>query len=325
MARERIRLPESIERGRLLAAIKRIDQDGFAPHQQSTTYDLVHDGRRYPPIAVVAFAMEDLTGRSVAAAAIRGGEGTQTFTILRDAGFGLEAKTSDLPRNADEPWTTQELRSAVAAYFDMLDKVRSGTRFVKKKYYHDLAEEHGRTEKSFEFRMQNISAVLSVLGREWLPGLKPAVNVGPTVTAQLEDLIAEVDGRLSTGRATFEAKVKQAQKKRPETPPKGNRKPKKISSTSTAYSRDPDVVAWILDVADGKCECCESCAPFLRYDGSPFLEVHHLRRLADGGADRVENAVAVCPNCHRALHYSRGKGELLDAVYKRVARLEREG
>jgi 5-methylcytosine-specific restriction protein B len=76
MATERIRLPERIERGRLLAAIKRIDEDGFAPHQQSTTYDLVHDGRRYPPIAVVAFAMEDFTSKSVPAAAIRGGKGT---------------------------------------------------------------------------------------------------------------------------------------------------------------------------------------------------------------------------------------------------------
>jgi histidinol dehydrogenase len=27
--------------------------------------------------------------------------------------------------------------------------------------------------------------------------------------------------------------------------------------------------------------------------------------LADGGADTVENAVAVCPNCHRAAHYSK--------------------
>jgi len=37
--------------------------------------------------------------------------------------------------------------------------------------------------------MQNISSVLSLLGREWLPGLKPAANVGPTVTAQIEGLI----------------------------------------------------------------------------------------------------------------------------------------
>jgi hypothetical protein len=29
-----------------------------------------------------------------------------------------------------------------------------------------------------------------------------------------------------------------------------------------------------------------------------FLEVHHLTPSADGGADDVENAAPVCPNCH---------------------------
>ncbi|MGH8437576.1 MAG: HNH endonuclease [Pseudomonas sp.] len=32
-------------------------------------------------------------------------------------------------------------------------------------------------------------------------------------------------------------------------------------------------------------------------------EVHHKVRLADGGLDTVENAIAVCPNCHRQAHF----------------------
>jgi 5-methylcytosine-specific restriction protein A len=31
--------------------------------------------------------------------------------------------------------------------------------------------------------------------------------------------------------------------------------------------------------------------------------VHHLIRLADGGDDTVDNAVAACPNCHRQRHF----------------------
>ncbi|WP_413817679.1 HNH endonuclease [Pseudomonas viridiflava] len=34
------------------------------------------------------------------------------------------------------------------------------------------------------------------------------------------------------------------------------------------------------------------------------MEVHHKIRLADGGLDTLENAVALCPNCHRATHYA---------------------
>ena len=51
--------------------------------------------------------------------------------------------------------------------------------------------------------------------------------------------------------------------------------------------------------------------------------VHHVWLLADDGPDCVENAVAVCPNCHRALHYSKERNALKDMLYEDVARLER--
>ncbi|WP_147195697.1 HNH endonuclease [Rummeliibacillus stabekisii] len=39
----------------------------------------------------------------------------------------------------------------------------------------------------------------------------------------------------------------------------------------------------------------------------PNLEVHHIKRLADGEEDTVENAIAVCPNCHRELHFGHSR------------------
>ncbi|MFV3378766.1 HNH endonuclease, partial [Pseudomonas sp. NY11226] len=69
------------------------------------------------------------------------------------------------------------------------------------------------------------------------------------------------------------------------------------------FKRNPDVIAEVLVSAKGACQSCGQCAPFLRGDGRPYLEVHHLHRLADGGEDTVENAVALCPNCHRERHY----------------------
>ncbi|MFV3370974.1 HNH endonuclease [Pseudomonas sp. NY15435] len=38
-------------------------------------------------------------------------------------------------------------------------------------------------------------------------------------------------------------------------------------------------------------------------DGKPYPEVRHVVRLADGGEDTVENAIAICPNCHRLRHF----------------------
>lgn len=86
--------------------------------------------------------------------------------------------------------------------------------------------------------------------------------------------------------------------------------PDRISSVSDVFVRDPKVVAVVKQVAAGKCESCGSHAPFKDDNGRPFLEVHHVVPLAEGGADKVENAVAVCPNCHRAAHHARNRLEI---------------
>jgi len=90
-----------------------------------------------------------------------------------------------------------------------------------------------------------------------------------------------------------------------------------------SYYRDPQVRAWVLNESDGNCEACGNAAPFLSDDNSPFLETHHMKRLADGGPDVVENAVAICPNCHRRLHYSYDRQAFSNSVYERVDRLKR--
>lgn len=81
-------------------------------------------------------------------------------------------------------------------------------------------------------------------------------------------------------------------------------KPEIVVLTSTMFLRNPDVVAEALHRAAGICEGCAQPAPFIRKsNGTPYLEVHHKIRLADGGLDTLENAMALCPNCHRASHY----------------------
>jgi 5-methylcytosine-specific restriction enzyme A len=80
--------------------------------------------------------------------------------------------------------------------------------------------------------------------------------------------------------------------------------PERIQVVSLDFRRNPDVIVQILKRAKGVCEICSSPAPFLRAsNGSPYLEVHHRTMLSEGGEDTVDNALAVCPNCHRRLHY----------------------
>ncbi len=80
--------------------------------------------------------------------------------------------------------------------------------------------------------------------------------------------------------------------------------PLRVRVYSYAYKRNPDIVAEALCRANGICEVCKKQAPFIRAsDGDPYLEVHHLIPLAEGGLDSLENVVALCPNCHRQKHF----------------------
>ena len=80
--------------------------------------------------------------------------------------------------------------------------------------------------------------------------------------------------------------------------------PRKKAVKSYEFTRNPDVIAEVLERADGSCEDCEEPAPFRRASNNePYLEVHHKTWLSRGGKDSVENAIALCPNCHRKIHY----------------------
>lgn len=66
-------------------------------------------------------------------------------------------------------------------------------------------------------------------------------------------------------------------------------------------NRSEAIRQYALKRAAGVCESCLQAAPFHGKRG-PYLEVHHLHRLSDGGPDHPDAVAAVCPNCHREIH-----------------------
>ena len=81
-------------------------------------------------------------------------------------------------------------------------------------------------------------------------------------------------------------------------------KPDVITVVSKVYKRSPEVVVATLRRAKGYCEKCGCKAPFIRKsDHTPYLEVHHKIPLSNGGGDNLDNTIALCPNCHRELHF----------------------
>lgn len=218
-------------------------------------------------------------------------------------------------------WTDDELKSSVEAYVEIRRIQIDGGKVNKADIYRTLAQQHGRSPKAFEYRLQNISHVYALMGRSWAEGLKPARNVGTTTAAKLEELIHITERTSVPPVVEFEQRVLEHLKQPLKDVPDGETKPRTKEVVSTQYIRDPKVVAWVLQEANGNCECCGSLAPFCKPSGDPYLEVHHLRRLADGGSDTPSNAVAICPNCHRELHHGQNQDTLRKQVLKKVSRL----
>lgn len=103
----------------------------------------------------------------------------------------------------------------------------------------------------------------------------------------------------------------------------GYKKPETLERVQKVYIRDPAVKAWVLQKSKGVCERCGENAPFLINGDTPYLEVHHVIPLSLSGADTISNCVALCPNCHRALHYSQNSEDLTEALYINIKRLQK--
>ena len=123
----------------------------------------------------------------------------------------------------------------------------------------------------------------------------------------------------------FEKKVGELKRKGFKAPPKGNTKPqRKESSGSTTFVRLADVVAWVELRANGVCELCDQPAPFEEKEwrrvprGSP-----HRPSFRGCGADTVENAAGICPNCHRKCHHWERRPEHSGSLSRRKI-LERQ-
>lgn len=86
--------------------------------------------------------------------------------------------------------------------------------------------------------------------------------------------------------------------------------------------REWAIKAYVLGRADGCCEYCREDAPFRTEKGQPYLECHHILRLADSGPDSPYNVIGICPNCHRRAHFASDRRKIKDQMKNRVRGIE---
>ena len=92
-AMPRTPIPSEITREDVLRAIHELSS-GSVRHEfhESELYDLIHEGERYAPKAVLGVAARRLAGRLLKPADFSGGEGSTCFRVLRKLGFKVEKK-----------------------------------------------------------------------------------------------------------------------------------------------------------------------------------------------------------------------------------------
>jgi|GEM_PF-2506531 len=137
-------IPQSIKREHVLHAINDIRTGGVPQKREPTKFNLVYEGRLYPPKFALSLAAKYATGEELPASVFSGGEEANGF--LAGLGFDIQPKRDD--------WSWGECYFAVWAY-DQLDQDPSQ---VKVALYREVAELIGRTAKSVEFKIQNVSS-----------------------------------------------------------------------------------------------------------------------------------------------------------------------
>jgi 5-methylcytosine-specific restriction protein B len=86
--------PTNITKDDLLKAIDKIEEEGYDHHAESLYYDVVFNGKTYPPKLVVSYANFFANGEILDRNSFDGGIGTPCFKLLEKNGFNIQEKSS---------------------------------------------------------------------------------------------------------------------------------------------------------------------------------------------------------------------------------------
>jgi 5-methylcytosine-specific restriction endonuclease McrA len=142
-------------------------------------------------------------------------------------------------------------------------------------------------------------------------------NIGEQLyTAKVE---GDFSSALNPAESVAKRATEQTQQRLIERAKKVTGKPARKVVSRNDFTRSPVVVMGAIARANGSCEMPECTALlFDKDDDSPYLEVHHIVTLAEGGDDTLLNAAALCPRCHRELHFGKKRLVLRTLLMKHI-------
>jgi len=88
-------IPSNLTKEHFLKAFNKIDQEGIPANGHSSTYDVLYNGKPYPPKLVVSYANLFANGNKLDRSSFTGGKGTDAFKILKTEGFEIVEKNEE--------------------------------------------------------------------------------------------------------------------------------------------------------------------------------------------------------------------------------------
>lgn len=147
------------------------------------------------------------------------------------------------------------------------------------------------SKKNYYFTLEELSKISSGEDNTKVPFKRPLPELGTIEISEDENEQIEQAARMSIEQLRSVAASRESIA------------PEKHMVPTQQYKRDNFIAELSKRQAKGICQLCGNPAPFITSEGKPYLESHHIVWLSEGGADTIENTAAVCPNCHRRLHY----------------------
>jgi 5-methylcytosine-specific restriction protein A len=317
------KLPLSIPHNILLDAIKALDNGYFHLFSDSTGFDVLFRGRRYPPKAVVGVAAELMDGIQRTPYDFKGGPRKLCFKILEDNGFFISSKNEEKfgkpMKNAN--WSRDELILALDLYSKKPGSAKAQEVKELSMLLNQLGAKLGRNQSNTYRNVEGVYMKLmnfrrfdpeyasegkSGLGRGnkqegpiWeeyannLPRLaQVAAAIRSTVqTPGIDEVLAEEDEDIveaSEGRIlTRLHRTRERNKKLVKA-----RKDKALQLQGHL-----------------RCEACNF--DFVEKYGARgvgFIEAHHTKpvhTLAEDAKTKLEDLALICANCHRMIHARR--------------------
>lgn len=301
-------IPEKITEKHILLAINEIDRKGFPVKRKSTKYNLIYKGKDYPPKYVIARACFYATGKELDN--LSGGDETNDF--LSSLEFTIVPK-------AAEDWNERECYFAVWAY-DQLDIDRT---LIKKHLYTELSKLINRTEKSIEWKIQNVSACDS------RPRTEKPIAEAPNVQKLLRDTFNWYWEGRERARQLYPTYYQEAQFNKPSTATFSPPAPTFIEEGSPGFQESIRRQRSAVLIHKGReyfrsldpegklrCQACKFTTP----EGieSEIVQLHHLIPIAETGENgrvlsiekALELLLPLCPTCHSIAHSSKPPLEL---------------